>query len=374
MNMKKKAIVLLYSPRELAEFTWFYCKYGRDYEWTAVCAPYGNAIDYVANVCKDSKLFVEVLEDKRCFDSMPFVEKIILFLKMCFYFLIGKRRRFCKRIIEECLGNRKYDLVVIPCDFGILPGAFLACSNECETIIMEDGAADYKTRYRWVQLKDIKSVYDVIGCMLARMGYANPSIVYTMEDTKNCIKYSTEPERMMYRDYKEIRKMPRVDYIKDEEYNNIINRAYSLKDENYIGEILLLTSPVRVYVGDNLEYVEKIQDFVNSNYKGKTILMKRHPRDDAKYKFLDEIKVIELDQNLPFEIIANRINVNTIYSVFASSTILSLRDKIEDIKVFYFNCIEKQSDNKNTQYNYKKNFEDSIEVCHIDRDDIIILE
>lgn len=367
----KQAVVILYSPKELMDFTWYYCKYGNDYDWIAVCPPYGDSDAYMIELCRNSGLFSQVLVDKRNFMLMSMKDKAFLFLKMVGFFCVGQRKKLCRKIIKESIGDIKYDLAVIPCDYGILPGAFLAEARERKTVIMEDGVGDYNERSKWGILKRLNKPYDIIGFLLAKMGYANTAFRYRMRNTQYCVKFASYPEQLMYRDYMAINKLKDMTGISEETYDNLIEKIFGVDKETYVGDVIIFTASFDNFVDDESGALAATEKFINSEYAERTVILKKHPRDDKVYRFNKDIKVIEVDKNLPAEIFLNKIKVEHCFYMYPSAVILTFQKQREEFKIFYYDCIEKCNRNGNFVYDYKKQFEESMNTYNFKDDRII---
>lgn len=369
--MKKKAVVILYSPRGILEFLWYYCTYGKDYEWTAVCALYGDTMEYRLHTCEKLGIFSNILRDERDFMGMSMSEKTKLFLKMGLYFILGQRKRFCKSIIKEAIGDLDYQLVVISCDFGILPGAFLAESKKKKVVILEDGSADYVERHKWPSFQNINSVNDVAGFLLAKMGYANTAFCYAMKDTKFCEKFAVYPEKLKYRDYKTIEKLNDMSYpdFDKEKFEMLREKILNDTTAEYVGDVALFTTAFGI--NDPYDYVvPAVENYINQNYAGKTLILKKHPRDNCNYKFSNNIKVHEIDKNLPMEVLGGSLKVKRYIYMAISSSMLSQQMNIDNIDVLYFSELEKKYRNV---CNYKESFLRGLHICKIKDENVKVI-
>lgn len=78
-KQEKKAIALIYDPHNLLQFIWYYCSYGTDYEWTALCLPNGHKGEYMSKYCKRSGIFEKVISDTTSFLMMSTLKKVPFF-------------------------------------------------------------------------------------------------------------------------------------------------------------------------------------------------------------------------------------------------------------------------------------------------------
>lgn len=367
--MRQKAIVILYSPREILEFLWYYCTYGKEYEWTAICAPYGDMAETQIDTCNSLGIFEEVIYDERNFMEMNMSKKIILFLKMTFYYITGRRKKMCRKIIEGCIGNRNYQLAVIPCDVGILPGAFLAEGKSKKIVILEDGVVDYIERYKWVRWDKIKCVEDFVGFLFAKMGYANTSFCYELKDTQCCEKFAVTPENLKYRNYKNIYRLNDMTNPKFDEklYTTLRIKVTEKNTVEIEGDIVLFTTQFKGFFENHEIVIHKTIEFINANYSGKKLLLKKHPRDDGCYVFDRSIEVVEIESGLPAEILKDILKVKKYVFMSPSTVILSYKEHMKNMLVLCFEqCVTKSK----CKYDYKQFFENGISICHVEEDNI----
>lgn len=372
-NRKKNALVIIYSAHELLDFVWYYCAYGKDYNWSVLCPPYGASDEYIKNICRNSTIFSEVFVDKRNFLESSMKEKTLLFLKMFLAFCIGKRDKVCKKIVEDAIGDYKFDLVVIPCDYGILPGAFLSMAKKIPIVIMEDGSVDYLARRDENVIRKIREPYEIIGFMLAKMGYANTAYHYKMRNTKYCCKFAKRPEDMLYRDYKEIKKLNDMSCVDKDEYNKILEKVFNIDLTVVEGDVLLFTTSFDNFVDDERNLLEETIQFFNQKCSGKTLLLKRHPRDNKEYNFDEHVTVKEIDKNLPAEILKSVIKAKECYFMYTSTVILEYKTIFPEYKMLFYESVAFDSKEKNCVYDYQKKFVDGLSACGVGKEHICIV-
>jgi hypothetical protein len=57
---KKKGLAVIYDPHNVYQFLWYYCTYGKDIEWYALCLPNSYKGEYLSNECKKMNIFKEI--------------------------------------------------------------------------------------------------------------------------------------------------------------------------------------------------------------------------------------------------------------------------------------------------------------------------
>lgn len=367
--MKKKAIAVIYSPKSLLDFIWYYSSYGKDYEWDAVVKPYGR--DYDKSVLNSMHAYVKktgifknimIDADNEIFQTVG--EKAILFLQMVGYYIVKKQKVFCKKYINKRFKIDDYALVVLTCDTGALEGVVIGVSDEYNVVIFEDGLGDYVVRKEKFDKKDLLNFWNLMGYFLAKMGYGNTHFSsYKLENTKNCEKYATKPSYMKYRDFKSISKLNDMKVCDIKTYKEIMNRIYEIPDITGRVDAVLCTSPLIEFTENKFDYVKAIVEYINKNYSNGTILLKKHPRDIEDYKFDESINVINIDKSVPAELLLTYFSVG-VYVFSFPSTILFAMDCDEDnIEVLFFDDIDNSI--------YKNNFAKSVEIVRLDERNII---
>ena len=170
-NKKRKGIALIYDPHNLYQFLWYYCTYGDEYEWTALCLPNGAKGEYMSVYCEKSGIFDEIIRDKDgAFLTMSLRQRLVVFGQMFWYAIRGMQKKYCKRLVGKYINDEEYDIAVVLTDVGIVSGAFIALSDEKRVVILEDGMGDYFERSNRSLLKNLFNPYDWQGFLLAKMG------------------------------------------------------------------------------------------------------------------------------------------------------------------------------------------------------------
>lgn len=93
-SRRKKGVALIYNPHNLHQFIWYYCTYGRDYDWTALCFPNGYKGEYMSEYCKKSGIFKEIIRRSESFVTIPVRKKCIMFIQMFLYALTKQQMNY----------------------------------------------------------------------------------------------------------------------------------------------------------------------------------------------------------------------------------------------------------------------------------------
>lgn len=354
---KPTGIAVIYTARDLQEFLWFYSSEGQAYRWVAVCCPFGEreCTTFMDDYCRKSGIFEDVIVCKKHFKIMDTREKMKLFSRMILNFVIGKRRKLCAKIVADCTGKIDYDAAVVSSDYGILTGAIIANAKYKTVYILEDGTGDFRDRPKGYIFKHFKEKGQIIGFLLAKLGYSNPSFSYEFRDTKYCYKFSSHPKKMKYRNYASIRKLFAMNDAGQKMYNELLKRTFSADISFDEYDLILFTSPLHDFTNNGKKYQELTEQYINNHYKGKKILLKKHPRDHTNYSFngASEVKIISGD--IPGEIIISSWGNDNIILMFPSSILLTVERNV-NCTIFYYNSLEVENNAQKFINNYKNEF------------------
>ena len=124
--MKKRGLAVIYDPHNLYEFIWYYCNKGKSKKWDALCLPNAQKGEYMHTYCEKSEVFETVIRKNTGYEGSSSKEKINMFLSMFGYFVTGRRKSYCKKLINQFVNIDEYDEIVIIADVGIVSGACCA--------------------------------------------------------------------------------------------------------------------------------------------------------------------------------------------------------------------------------------------------------
>ncbi len=375
MTNKKKGVVLVYNPHNLHQFLWYYCTYGKEYSWTAISLPNGYKGEYMSSYCEKSGIFEKVIKSSLNFQTMSAKEKLPFFIKMCLYAITGKQRKYYKKFIEQFIPYDDYDIAVVLTDIGIVSGMFIGAGYEKKTVIMEDGTGDYAARPDYYILKRLGNFHDWQGFLTAKMGYSNPAHYYKLKTTRYCEKFSSNPEKMQYRDYKSINRLFDMSDTDEVLFQDINKKIYEeiVSCDFEKAEAVVFTNRFQDFTRDAEIYIEKFQDYINRNYK--SIIIKRHPRDETNYVFHSDVTVQEIDNSVPAEVILPYIKEKKIVFMFTSSIMLYMNSYHYTSTFLYFEGLYEKSREADFPLKYitRQAMEKNIKEFHVENSTIIDL-
>ena len=316
--MKKKGLAVIYDPHNLYQFVWYYCNKGKRKEWDALCLPNGYKGEYMHGYCEASGIFQNIYTDDQDFAQVSLLSKIWLFTKMTAYYVVGRRKAYCRKLLNQYVDLNEYDELVVIADVGIVSGACVALAKEYEVIILEDGINDYGERPRFIAKNKLTSFYAWQGFFLSKMGYCSPGW-FRFKADQECIKYCSYPEKMIYKGYKECRLLYSNEGTDEGLFNKIIKRIYpQIGKYNFCDyDTIILTRPLEDFVDDQSQYIKRLESYVCGKYS--SALVKKHPREEYIYDFNN---ATEIDSSIPAEAILSYLKDKTVIVVMSSSILM----------------------------------------------------
>ncbi|MBQ4312727.1 MAG: hypothetical protein IJC18_00830, partial [Clostridia bacterium] len=294
--------------------------------------------------------FSRIIECPYNYQTYSLADKIKLFLPRLGNFLIGRRKVYCRELIDSLTGGERYDIHVVPSDYGIYSGAVIANAKTDNVVILEDGTGDYLPRPKWFILKRLNNPNDIAGFLLAKMGYCNSANNYRLHDTNYCVKYSSMPNEMIYRDYKEINPLFDFTHTDTEQYNSLISRTFfdGCKCDLSRVDAVFFTAALTDFGGENDKFYAATEQYLDSAYSGANILLKLHPRDTHEYVSRSNTFDLSVRDYVPAEVIITAIKDKPALLMFPSTVIFALNAVGADYKILYYKELSKL----NPKYDY----------------------
>ncbi len=345
--MGKKALAILYSPKSLIDFTWYYYTYGSEYKWdTLVLACDGKIL--IGEECEKSELFENIYFENINYNQLPLIELGTMFFEMFLYWLTRRKKQYVKKFFKDKVGNLDYDLHLICNDFCSLHGGLLEClGDEIETVILEDGMSDYAYKTKRFCTSLWKKISTWGGYLMCHMGYASVNDVgtcYVTDNTKYCDKYSIHPERMKYTAYKSINRLGDMSKTDITAYHKCLRTIYDIdKRDQLMGDVILYTVPIYSYDEEHIqELISKTVAYITATYHPAKVLIKKHPRDKSSYVFPKEIEVIEINARWPAELLIPLISCKKHIFMY-TSTVLMAYPSYDAVEVLLYGDMGKRN-------------------------------
>lgn len=346
---EKRGLAVIYDPHNLYQFLWYYCNAGAGKVWDALCLPNGSKGEYMSEYCGNVGIFSKIIKSDNNFDALPMRKKISSFIGMFFHFIVGRRSAYCRKMLNKYVSLDEYDEIVVIADVGIVSGACVALGKEKKVIILEDGISDYGKRPKVIGREKLLSVYSWQGYILSLMGYCSPGWFYLRTD-RYCIKYCSQPDKMQYTGYKEIRQLYEEKGTDWNQFRQILNRIYPKLSNYDFSQVktVLLTRPLDDYVAAPQKYVEKFEKYVSENCE--SLLIKKHPREQKDYSFGKGIPCFEIDSSIPAEALLPYLKGKEVFVVTTSAIMLYLKAHSLTCKMFLFEGLYEESLSSNTKF------------------------
>lgn len=354
---------MVYDPHNLYQFIWYYCSdENREKKWDALCLPNGYKGEYMHTYCERADIFDNVYRGSIDFSILPIAQKLKTISKMLFYYLIGKKEVLCKKMLSEYVDIESYDEIIVIADVGLLSGACVALGKEKKVVILEDGSSDYGPRPTKLEVKKWTSFYSWQGFILSKMGYCSPGW-FRLKSDEYCIKYCSHPEKMLYKNYKEMRLLYDYSRTNTELFDIIIRKIYPEIESIDLAKVeaIVMTRPLEDFVVNCAKYRKRFEDYIANNYKN--VLIKKHPREKVQYSFGEKVLVEEIDNSVPAEVLLPYFEGKDIIIISTSTIIMYLKANRLNCTIIDFDGLHEESVGSNTSFNYPSN-RDIIDFCN----------
>lgn len=373
LMINDKALAILYSPKSLIDFTWYYYAHGKDYKWDVVIVACDKEIK-IKDQCEKSGIFENIYCDDVNYDKISRFQQAIIFGQMFFYWLIRRKKSFVKKFFARKNVTLNYSKHLIATNFCSLDSGLLQCfADEVPTVVLEDGMSDYVYRTTKFDKTVPLSIDSLISYIMCKMNYAslnqNGCARYITKNSLLCDKYSVHPEKMKYRGYRTISKLgePIADETDYENYIMTLKRMYDLERLNMYGDVILFTAPLK-YNGINQDLiVQNTVDFIVENYSPKSVYIKKHPRDNMEYVFPEYINVEEIPSSIPAELILELLKVNKFIFMYTTTILLSIKS-YSNVALIVYDDLYYQVDS------YRRGIDGDLETLDMPRDTIFKIE
>lgn len=331
MELPRKALAVVAGPYRFYQVLWLYTQFP-ELEWSILFLPYGkeNKIrEDLHQKAKELSIFAKVFDSDIIGQNSGIGKQIVMFLKMLGYFIVGKRKHLMKKIICSQTQGQAFDVYFVGCEYSIIEGAIIGLADEKEIYIFEEGLSDYVPRKKYPGL----DVREIIGFIMSKMGYFSPYQTFELKKVSSCIKYASIPKSLQHRRYKEIRKLfENTDNV----FNEMVKKIYNV-DVNLLSgyDAILFTAVFEECNEDgNVHYINAIREWIGEHYRGKKILIKKHPRDKMQYNWKEIKCQIWKDNSTPAEVLMGMATVQDILMIEVSTTIVSVLGRKNRVTIF----------------------------------------
>lgn len=338
MRSTRKALAVVAGPYRFYQVLWLYTQFP-DLEWSILLLPYGKGDKIRKDLrekCEELKIFGNIYDSHMIGQDSDKFYQVMMFLKMLWFYITGRKRKFMKHIIQSQTSGQEFEVFFVGCEYSIIEGAIIGLADEKEVYIFEEGLSDYVKRKKYPSL----NMKEIMSFIFTRMGYFSPYQCFEMENEKYCIKYSSIPQLLENRKYKEIRT---VLGKKNTEFSNYIRQLYHIDAialKRY--DVILFTTVLDKEIAD--QYLQAVHDWIYEHYQGKKVLIKTHPRDKNEYLW-DDMESEVFRENIPAEVFVGLIGEQDLLMMEISTAVIRMLNLKNRLTIFrYKNATRKYKD------------------------------
>lgn len=362
----KRGLLLLSKPYMLIQFFYLYTQ-SKEYEYDVIIESLANAdlIDDLFQKCRSLNLFKSVKVSRNTFQHQKSSRLARLFVKLLGLAVLRKQENFYNELFDnDRIKLDDYSRIIVQNDFSFISSALInVCAYNKEVIMLEDGTIDYLAKYRHMQLKDMCKIHEWIAFFLAKMNYANINYHYANKMFCYITKYSTLPEQLRYRKYKEIKKLFDFHGNEKADYLNLVTQIYKLNVNSLKSiDAIIFTAPFTADYCRGDRWFSKCSHWLQTELASKKVLLKKHPRDTFIYS-IPNTDVCEMYAELPGELLMSELENVEIIFMSPSSILLNVINQNLKYKIMFFESVHNAI--------YQKRFWEYCELLHISSENIV---
>ena len=367
-----KALAILYSPKSLIDFTWYYYAHGKAYDWDVLIIACDHELK-IKEQCEKSGMFKNIFCDNVNYDKISRLHQAFIFIEMVFFWIFWKKKTYVKRFFAKKNINLSYNKHLIASNFCSLDSGLLQCfADSIPTVILEDGMSDYVYRTRKFDRTIPLNLDSFIAYIMCKMNYAslnqNGCARYITKNSIFCDKYSVHPEKMKYKGYRTINKLGEEIYDRNdyENYLQTLRKMYDVQSLNICGDVVLFTAPLK-YDDISQEIIAyNTVNYIVKEYSPKRVFIKKHPRDHSNYKFPETVEVEEIPANIPAELIIDLLDVKKSIFMYTTTVLLSIKSYNNAVLFVYKSLY-------NDVASYKKGIDGDLETIELPESNIVFI-
>lgn len=365
----KRGLLLLSKPYMLIQFFYLYTQSNEyEYEYDVIIESLANTdlIDDLFQKCKSLPFFKSVRVSRNTFHHQTFSEHARLFVRLLGLAVLGKQGKFYNELFDnDMIQLDRYSRIIVQNDFSFISSALInVCAPNKEVIMLEDGTIDYLTKYKHMQLRDMYKLNEWIAFFLVKMKYANINYHYANKMFSYITKYSTLPEQLHYRKYKDIRKLFVFYGNEKTDYLNLVAQIYKLENTSSLKSIdaLIFTAPFTADYCSGDRWFSKCSHWMQTELASKRVLLKKHPRDTFNYS-IPNIDFCEMYAAVPGELLMSELENVEIIFMSPTSILLNVINQKLNYKIMFFESVNNAI--------YQKRFWEYCELLNIPAENIV---
>lgn len=355
----KKALVYIGGPKQLKDFIWYYLAYGKEYDWTMLCQPMFPEMK-LKEICQKTEIFEDIIEIKSYWGKSYF-SLAIDSLKMFAYWVVGKNKVYAKKEILKVVDIDKFDLVVVSTTRGVTPG-LITCNSDSQRIeILEDGLGDFVDPEAKFHISHIFESSYLISYMFAKMNYFNYEAKFPLPSTKNCYRYSEQPEKVGAVMYKGVRKLNDMSLVEMSDYECLVEKTFGTPRVIEEVDAVFFTTGLVSYTSEEgaNKLNSRIVKYLQNELNGKKLAIKKHPRDTYNYD-IPGVETILIDAMIPGEDLFRYITNQKVYFTHPSSIAYQLFERKSICNIFHCEELKNDKVKRTKQFEYEIDFRKKI--------------
>ena len=281
-----KVLVVLTNQYMFMQLLWYYSKYPEGIcEVIILKFVDVDLMNSMYQKCVKCGFFTRIMTCESSIYGQKLLNKIIVMLRYLFQYITQQREKSDKKFLKGIVGEGRYKKVIIQSTHDSVSTAIINAMSDSILVCLEDGMGDYlpvkgmKECFKLSHFSLFKSnILQLSAFMLAKMNVANVAAYgyqFQLRYDAQLIKYCSLPDKMKYRNYKEIKQL----FDNDSREIAVSENELSLKQQEY--DVIVFSTAFADF-GDCEElYYSTLQDWLKKNYKGRKILFKPHPREQC---------------------------------------------------------------------------------------------
>lgn len=341
----RTGLFILAGPACLMQFLWYHYAVAEPAVWDVLVINYGGdkTTEKMIRYCENTGLFRDIKIARKPLMELPFASKASLFLQMTAYYVVGKSDVFAKKYLEHDVEYDMYDEVVVESDETVITGCAVKLSKGKRTVLLEDGTADYAAKKRWCGVRGLFDFGQVLGMLLSHMGYGTCVSGYELKEYRYCIRYSTLPDRLVYRNYRSIKALFDLPLKDGLAFSDVISQTFDIEPSRVMsGETRVVVFTAAFESAAQTVAMKKdgvyatVHDWLAAEFGCEApILIKKHPRDEYDYCEWNDLNVSFVDPSVPGELLVPFCSGKEVVLMFASGLMLQLEQYGISYRVIY---------------------------------------
>lgn len=364
-----KVLVVLTNQYMFMQLLWYYSKYPEGI-WEVIILKFGDGdlMNSMYQKCVNCGFFTRIMTCESSIYGKKLLNKIIVMFRYLFQYITQRREKSDKKFLEGIVGGEEYKKVIIQSTHDSVSTAIINAMSDSILICLEDGMGDYlpaKGMGEWFKSTHFSlfklNMLQLLAFILAKMNVANVAAYgyqFQLKYDARMIKYCSLPDKMRYRNYKEIKQL----FDNDSREITFSENELFLKQQEY--DVIVFSTIFSGFEDCEQQYYSTLQDWLKKNYKGKRILFKPHPRERCRFN-CDDLNIHIGGREIAGEQVLDLLPNAEIVLTYTTTILLKICREKRKFKILRFNNIKSQC--------YHLGIENDSEVLGLSDNDWIIL-